>query len=145
MAESDAAFEIGARLQAARKKVRPKLSQAAVAERLGVTGRTVSEWESGRSMPTAPDLAALARTYGVAADYLLGLADVENGLPVGRAVLDVELIRQLDDAADQATADRLLAERGHQTWFEIPQGAVITAVRSAIERTEPVLRRWKHA
>ena len=94
-------------------------------------------------MPTATDLAELARSYGVAADYLLGLTNSENGLPIGSAVLDTELIAALERAPDDAGARELLEARGHQVWFQIPEGASITSVRAAMERATPLLDRLR--
>ncbi len=47
-------------------------SQQYVAITLGVKGPSVSNWESGKTMPTAENLIALSKLYGVSIDYLLG-------------------------------------------------------------------------
>ena len=48
------------------------LSQRFVANTLKVASPSVSNWESGKTMPTPENLAALASLYGVSVDYLLG-------------------------------------------------------------------------
>lgn len=48
------------------------LSQKFVAKTLKVASPSVSNWESGKTMPTPENLAALASLYGVSVDYLLG-------------------------------------------------------------------------
>ena len=40
-------------------------SQEMVAERIGVSRQAVTKWESGRTIPTAENLAALAQLYQV--------------------------------------------------------------------------------
>lgn len=56
------------------KKLRREsgMSQAELAERLGVTNQAVSKWESGRSLPDITIVPALADVFGVTADFLLG-------------------------------------------------------------------------
>ena len=51
------------------------LSQKKLAEIVGVSPGNVSDWESGKTKPGYVALAALARCFGVSADYLLGLTD----------------------------------------------------------------------
>lgn len=49
------------------------LSQADLAERLGVTQANVSDYERGRYVPNADTIIQLAQILGVSADQLLGL------------------------------------------------------------------------
>ena len=56
-----------------RLRERAGLSQEALAEKLGVTRQTVSNWENGRATPDAHKLAKLCEVLGVGADELLGL------------------------------------------------------------------------
>ncbi len=58
--------------------------QADLAERLGVSDKTVSKWECGRSLPDIAMLARLAEVFGITSDELLGLfinAEEENPIP----------------------------------------------------------------
>ena len=52
-----------------------KTSQRQLALKIGVTSATVSAWCRGLKQPTADNIAAVARIFGVSADYLLGLSD----------------------------------------------------------------------
>lgn len=47
------------------------LTQAQIAERLGVTNRSVSRWETGRNLPDFDLLLQLAQLYGVGAAEIL--------------------------------------------------------------------------
>lgn len=60
---------LGSRLKAARKQTR--LSQAYVAEVLGITRQSVSAWETGVSGPSATQLAELSVLYCRCAHSLL--------------------------------------------------------------------------
>ena len=52
-------------------------TQAALAERLGVSLPTVRAWEQEKSSPSHEMLVAICRLYGVSSDYLLGLTDLD--------------------------------------------------------------------
>lgn len=51
------------------------ISQAKLAEILGLTQDSVSLWEKGKSIPATPYLIKLADFFGVSTDYLLGRSD----------------------------------------------------------------------
>ena len=61
--------KIGGFLKALR--VEKRMTQEQLAERLGVNHRTVSRWETGRTMPDFALLIELGRFYGVTVDELL--------------------------------------------------------------------------
>lgn len=61
---------LGLKLQEIRKQ--NKLSQEALAEKLGVSRQAISKWERGESAPDTENLIALSRIYGVSIDELLG-------------------------------------------------------------------------
>jgi len=48
------------------------MSQAELAEKLGVRQQTVGKWESSVTVPRQPMLQKLADIFGVTTDYLLG-------------------------------------------------------------------------
>ena len=62
-------LEIATRLVGLRKA--NKLSQEALAEKLGISRQAVSKWENGTSDPSTANLIALAKLYGVSAEELL--------------------------------------------------------------------------
>jgi len=57
-------------LKTARKNT--GFTQAQVADKFGVSVRTVTSWETGEKLPRSNRLNELAALYGVTADYLLG-------------------------------------------------------------------------
>ena len=57
------------------------ISQAKLAEAIGVSPGNVSTWESGESKPGYTALCALAHYFDVSADYLLELAPQKMGKP----------------------------------------------------------------
>lgn len=52
-------------------------TQAALAERLGVSLPTVRAWEQEKSSPSHEMLVSICKLYHVSSDYLLGLSDVD--------------------------------------------------------------------
>ncbi len=53
------------------------ITQEGLAEMLGVTSQSVSQWENGRTAPDISQIAPLAHIFEVSADVILGI-DVEN-------------------------------------------------------------------
>lgn len=47
------------------------LSQAAVAEKLGISAASVCQWETGKNLPRADKLPEIAALYGCTVDQLL--------------------------------------------------------------------------
>lgn len=54
------------------------LTQEALAKELGVSRPTVFGWFEGKNLPDILSLEKIARYFGVSADFLLGLSDVES-------------------------------------------------------------------
>ncbi len=52
-----------------------KLNQSDFGKSLNVSQDTVSLWEKGKSIPTTEFVIAIAKTYNVSADFILGLKD----------------------------------------------------------------------
>ena len=49
-----------------------KLSQEALAEKLGLSRQSISKWERAEASPDTDNLIALAEVYGITLDELLG-------------------------------------------------------------------------
>ena len=52
-------------------RLRCKMTQEFVAERLGVSRQAVSKWENGSSEPSTSNLLALSKLYGISTEELL--------------------------------------------------------------------------
>lgn len=63
------------RLRAARTAITPNITQRDVAKRMELSPSAVNLWESGKTEPSASDLAELSRWYQVSTDWLLGVND----------------------------------------------------------------------
>ncbi len=55
-----------------------KLSQEALAEKLGLSRQAISKWERAEASPDTDNLIALATLYGISLDELLGNASVKE-------------------------------------------------------------------
>ena len=62
-------MSIGTTIYALRKE--RKLTQAQLAEKLGVSFQAISRWENGTALPDAENLRQLSHLYDVSSDYLL--------------------------------------------------------------------------
>ena len=52
-------------------RLKAGLSQAAAAKQLGVSAASVSQWETGKTMPDSKRLLDIANLYGCTVDQLL--------------------------------------------------------------------------
>ena len=97
----DELLKIGNRIMALREA--DGLTQAQLAERVGVSQATVSQWESGTRTTSGEAVVALARVFDTSADFLLGLVDEQIRLvPYFRDLSDDEQL--LLQAFSQLTA-----------------------------------------
>ena len=66
------------------------MTQQEAADRLGVSNKTVSKWESGGGLPDITVLPALAELYGVTADDILAGESVKRGQPENGSTTEVQ-------------------------------------------------------
>ena len=59
-------------------RIRCKMTQEFVAERLGVSRQAVSKWENGTLDPSTANLLALAKLFGVSPEELLNAAQTDS-------------------------------------------------------------------
>lgn len=67
----DVDVTLGKRIQFARKRLRPKVSQQAIADAFGITKQAVSGWERNVDPPKADKLPKLRKILKVRYDWLL--------------------------------------------------------------------------
>lgn len=58
-----------------------RLTQEAVAEKIGVSRQAVAKWEAGETSPDIANCAALAELYGVSLDALVTFSAPVPGMP----------------------------------------------------------------
>lgn len=61
------------RIRAARSAITPAITQRDMAKRMNLSPSAVNLWESGKTEPSASDLAELAKWFNVSTDWLLGV------------------------------------------------------------------------
>ncbi len=62
------------------------LTKSKVAKDTGISSGNISDWQNGRSMPTAIKLDVLANYLGVSVDYLLGRTDAPDSSVNGNSI-----------------------------------------------------------
>ena len=80
------------------------ITQAALAERVGVTKAAVSKWELGQSLPDVAMLPRLASQLGVTLDELIGYGQELSDEEVS-TISSAEQRAALDKLIDQAIAN----------------------------------------
>ena len=73
------------------------LSQVKLAEKLGVTKQSVSNWENDNIQPSIEILIKLAEFFGVSTDYLLGLDEKRTLNVTSLSLEEVAHIQQIID------------------------------------------------
>ena len=90
-------------------RIRKGLSQANVAEALGVSSVVYSRYETGSRQPTTETLIQLADIFGVTVDYLLGRQDIEDSTLSEYELRLLMAARNADERAKQDALNMLLA------------------------------------
>ncbi len=57
------------------ERVRLKMTQADLAQKMGVTAKAVSQWETGQSAFPAKRLIQMSEIFDCSTDWLLGLSE----------------------------------------------------------------------
>ena len=83
------------------------LTQEQLAEQLGVNPRTVSRWETARTMPDFALLVELGRRYGVTVDELVTYKGKRAIIPFSDRIEIVRSIKYVDAAVPQYDMDKL--------------------------------------
>lgn len=102
-ADRQARTELLLQLYRLRREQRPRLTQAEVAARMGISQATVSAFESRRAVPRLATLQRYARAIGVRLQVRLDLTSPESEFAAKLAEFDRDQVRAgLPELADQA-------------------------------------------
>jgi len=86
------------------------LTQAEVANALGVSSVVYSRYETGSRQPSIEVLIQMADLFGVTVDYLLGRQDIENST---LSAFELQLLHASRNADERARQDALNILRSH--------------------------------
>ena len=79
MQMADKTTILAERLTLARTRIKPRLTQVKMAERLGATAHTtIWRWENGRTTPGDRDIIAVAQVLGTTPEWLKGETEEED-------------------------------------------------------------------
>lgn len=81
------------RIESERRKI--GLNKAQLADRLGVSGSAVSQWENEGKQPSSKNYAKMAKLFGVSVDYLRGTDDAPT-YPKGLSPALTEAVMELN-------------------------------------------------
>ena len=73
------------------------IKQAELAEATGINQQTISNYETGKTIPDAYALIRLADFFGVSVDYLIGRVDIDLFTEKRRVALIENIQRELED------------------------------------------------
>lgn len=98
------------------------MSQLELSQALHIGNTTLSQYESGKRIPSDTIKAAIAQYFHVSVDYLLGLTDVKEKSPIPRVTDDVIRFPVLGEVA--AGFDRIAMTDWEGATVEIPRSAL---------------------
>lgn len=127
---------IGERIAFLRR--RGGLTQAQLAEKLGISAQAVSKWEGGLSCPDIMMLMPLSRIFGVSTDVLLG----GEGPAVSLQKPEAEEDKRSPEAEEKAHSQSEWQQKGHQESIHRP-GDRIEALRVELGATQVYIRSGK--
>lgn len=69
------------------------MTQSALAEKIGLKNQsTIAKWEKNENFPNGREVIKLTEIFNVSADYLLGLEDIKNYVPVTPPTIAIPII-----------------------------------------------------
>lgn len=96
-----------------------------LSEKTGISTGNISDWKSGRSVPSADALVKISKTFNCSVDYLLGLTDVENIYVESSDVISIPIMNQKAAAGLGKETNDLSDIEYEARWFpseKIPVG-----------------------
>ena len=111
---------IGKTIAALRKE--KMWTQVELAEKLNVSDKTVSKWESEAGMPEISQLPVMAELFGVSIDYLMtGKEQEKEIVTMSKAELcaktdDVSFAEEVKDLRTKLKEEIRFGDKGHMVW-----------------------------
>jgi len=93
--------DFGFRLKTLR--LEKNLSQAKLAQALGLSANTISQYETSKRFPDQKGIVTICRFFNISADYLFGLSDQK------RTPDDAQSSSQLNEKQQNAISDLIIA------------------------------------
>ncbi len=129
----------------AKRRKEKKLTQAQLAEKLNITDRAVSKWETGKSMPDSSIMLALCEILGITVNELLSGEEIDMARYEKKADENLIALKQQDE--NNMTKNGIIsilfsaalligimvclicniAISGNLTWSLIPAGSIVFA------------------
>lgn len=119
MAKQDKTFEYNAPFPTRFRNLcdEGEKTRVELAEEFNVTRQTITNWQTGFTVPDAKNLRDIARYFGVTTDYILGLTEIKtlNNLDVreisdctGLSEKAVQALKMLHNCNDESHEHKLL-------------------------------------
>lgn len=106
------------------------LTQAALAETLGVSDKTYSKWETGENEPSLTAISRLAEYYGVSSDIFLGTNARRNRLDMEEIIYETIDALPQEDAVQKSFELQFYAIRGLARYSFLPQNEKLASSQS---------------
>lgn len=81
-------------------RLKLKLSQEQLGDKIGVSQNAIGTWERGESSPQIPELLQLCDLFDLAVEYLTGRSDFEHGLSPDSWIIDLDKVENPVDGDD---------------------------------------------
>lgn len=101
------------------------MTQAALAEKVGLKNQsTIAKWEKNENFPNGREVIKLTEIFNVTADYLLGLEDIKNYVPVTPATIAIPIIGVIA-CGDPIDAEENIKGYIYKSPESVPSGKII--------------------
>ena len=115
--------KIGSFISAMRKN--QGLTQEQLGEKLGVTNKTISRWETGKYMPDIDKLQALSEILGISINELLAGERIEDAARFVK-MADENLVSVLSKDSTFGLQDRIIYFK--RKWIREHKGLIVTGI-----------------
>ena len=101
------------------------MTQSALAEKIGLKNQsTIAKWEKNENFPNGREVIKLTEIFNVSADYLLGLEDIKNYIPVTPPTIAIPIIGVIA-CGDPIDAEENIKGYIYKSPESVPKGKII--------------------